>query len=507
MTRFARLPLGRKLGAVVLGVTGLALILALTLNTLFQMHGYRIDTLQKTQALAELMAASTAAALDFHDPQTASENLAALRLVPHIAWATVRDSDGALFASYGKLPPEIRAPGKTENPPLADGHEMSFSDLVVRRVIRSGGESSGQLILGCTLDGQWSILARQLAVSAPILLAALGMSTLLIRFFQRRITTPLQRLHGAMNAIADGKDYSERVRYAADDEIGALVGMFNAMLEEVEKRDQWLRSHRELLEQMVATRTHQLEAKRAELAVKNRRLAEEVRVRREAEMIREEVERINSHDLKSSLNLVIGYPELMLRMGGLSDEHRECLHRIEAAGYRMLDMIRHQLDLFKMEKGIYRLRPGRVDAVQLLCGLEDELRPLLLQRDVRMGMRLNGREVQGTEQLLLEGEEGLLCTMFRNLLVNGIEASRPGDAVEVHIRRGTRTRISIRNALPVPAPVRSRFFEKYVTHGKEDGTGLGTYSAALIARTHGATVTVRTGDRRGTVITVAFPAI
>ncbi|MGE4291528.1 MAG: CHASE sensor domain-containing protein [Desulfovibrio sp.] len=501
MTRFARMPLSRKLGAVVLGITGLTLVLALILNTLFQMHGYREDTLQKTQALAELMAASTAASLDFHDPQTATENLAALRLVPHVSWAEVRDSDGTTFAVYGNPPASLEFPGGN----LANGYEVTLSRLVVQRKIRSGEETTGELTLGCSLDGQWLILGRQLGVSVPILLATMGLSLLLVRFSQRRITFPLQRLHGAMKSIADGKDYSGRVRYAADDEIGALVGMFNAMLEEVEKRDQWLRSHRELLEQMVATRTHQLENKRAELAEKNRRLAEEVVVRREAEMIREEVERINRHDLKSSLNLVIGYPELMLRMGGLSEEHRECLHRIEAAGYRMLDMIRYQLDLFKMEKGIYRLRATRLDAVQLLCGLEDELRPLLLKQEVRLSMRLDGHEVLGTEQVLLHGEEGLLCTMFRNLLVNGIEASLPGDVVEIHLRHGTRTRISICNSQPVPDPVRKRFFEKYVTHGKKDGTGLGTYSAALIARTHGASITVRTGKQRGTVLTVAFP--
>lgn len=500
MSHFAKMPLSRKLGAAILGVTFLALLLALSLNTLSVMHGYRVEALQRARSLAELMAASTAAALDFHDPATADENLSALRLVPHVTWAAVYDADGVLFATYG-TPPETMIPAISGQ---AD-EEVRFSDLLVRRSILSGTEPSGALALGCSLDEQWHVLGRQLAVSVPILLATLGLSLLLARSFQRRITNPLHRLQGTMHSIADGKDYTERVQYAADDEIGALVAMFNAMLEEVEKRDQWLRSHRELLEHMVDRRTHQLEGKRRELAHKNQRLAEEVRERREAEMIREEVERINRHDLKSSLNLVIGYPELMLRMGGLTEGHRECLHRIEAAGYRMLDMIRYQLDLFKMEKGIYRLRATRLDVVQIFCGLEDELRPLLLQSGVRLCMRLDGHEVHGTEHFQLLGEEGLLCTMFRNLLVNGIEASRSGDEVEVHLRRGTRTRISIRNTLPVPESIRSRFFEKYVTHGKEDGTGLGTYSAALIARTHGAGITVRTGPRRGTVITVAFP--
>jgi signal transduction histidine kinase len=58
--------------------------------------------------------------------------------------------------------------------------------------------------------------------------------------------------------------------------------------------------------------------------------------------------------------------------------------------------------------------------------------------------------------------------------------------------------------MPVPAEIRERFFEKYVTHGKENGTGLGTYFAALIARTHGADITMNTGDETGTTLRITF---
>jgi two-component system, sensor histidine kinase and response regulator len=46
-------------------------------------------------------------------------------------------------------------------------------------------------------------------------------------------------------------------------------------------------------------------------------------------------------------------------------------------------------------------------------------------------------------------------------------------------------RIDIVNKGQVPAEFMDRFFEKYATSGKDRGTGLGTYSARLIARAHG----------------------
>jgi hypothetical protein len=45
--------------------------------------------------------------------------------------------------------------------------------------------------------------------------------------------------------------------------------------------------------------------------------------------------------------------------------------------------------------------------------------------------------------------------------------------------------VRVSNQGAVPPSVRSNFFEKYTTFGKKGGTGLGTYSAQLAARTMG----------------------
>ena len=46
----------------------------------------------------------------------------------------------------------------------------------------------------------------------------------------------------------------------------------------------------------------------------------------------------------------------------------------------------------------------------------------------------------------------------------------------------------------MPAAIRERFFDKYATAGKSDGTGLGTYSAWLMARIQGGSLAMHTGD-------------
>jgi len=77
--------------------------------------------------------------------------------------------------------------------------------------------------------------------------------------------------------------------------------------------------------------------------------------------------------------------------------------------------------------------------------------------------------------------------------------------VEVHPGGAVHT-VSIHNQGVVPEQVREDFFEKYATFGKRHGTGLGTYSARLIARTLGGDVTMDTSEAGGTTLTVTLPA-
>jgi signal transduction histidine kinase len=490
-------PLGRKLVAAILGTSLLALVLSFALNLISVVHSYEHDVAERARSLASLMASSLAVAVDFDDAGAAVEDLSSLALVPNVTGAAVYVNGGSLFASYGRTPPP---PREGED---ASGVEMHMSTLTVTRAVGSASPGTW-LVVSQSLEDQWSSLWHNLLIAVGILAIVFAVCIRVALFFRRRLADPLAELGSAVADISRSKDYSRRVEYRSEDEVGMLVAGFNAMLEKIAKRDAELRGHREFLEQMVDERTHQLERNRRELERKNLMLVAEIRRRTKAEMIREEVERINRHDLKSSLSLVIGYPELLLREGGLNSQQEKGIKRIRAAGYRMLDMIQNHLDMFKMEHGIYTLRRMKVDLVEVVCTLEEEFAPLLGSLGVTLDIELDGVDVVGAELFEIRGEEPLLRAMLRNLMQNAIEASRQGDTVAVRMESGVRQRISVYNPTPVPNEIRNRVFDKYVTFGKENGTGLGTYFAALIARTHGATIAMHTDDAAGTLMTVVF---
>lgn len=101
----------------------------------------------------------------------------------------------------------------------------------------------------------------------------------------------------------------------------------------------------------------------------------------------------------------------------------------------------------------------------------------------------------------------MLCySLFQNLIKNACEAAPPGTRVEVLLRDEAPLRILISNIGAVPVELRGRFFEKFATSGKAGGSGIGTYSAQLLARSQNGNISMATDDANNcTTLTVTLP--
>ncbi|MFU2208843.1 response regulator [Solidesulfovibrio sp. C21] len=243
----------------------------------------------------------------------------------------------------------------------------------------------------------------------------------------------------------------------------------------------------------------ELRAARETLARQNAALTE-------AAKLREDVDRIMRHDLKAPLTGIIGLPPLILNEGNLSDTQSMFVHLIEESGLKMLSMINQSLDLFKMERGTYVLRAESMDAAAVVRRLFVEMATVAGYKRNVLALTVAGRPDDGKMPVRLTAERLLFYTMLANCLKNALEASPEEGVVTVDLRPGDPAVITVTNQGVVPADMRGRFFTKYATSGKLDGTGLGTYSARLIAEAHGGTVRMETSDATGmTTITIILP--
>lgn len=234
---------------------------------------------------------------------------------------------------------------------------------------------------------------------------------------------------------------------------------------------------------------------------------EDISHQKNLERIKADVERIMRHDLKSPLNGIIGLPQVLLLEDNLTEEQREILGYIEQTGWKMLNMVNLSLDMFKMEMSNYEYQPQEVDLLAVIRELLADNQSKLKAAGLEVKVLLQGAFLEQGDSLLVKAEERLLYTMLANLLVNAVEASPQGQEIVLDISIEDRVLLSIANQGAVPQAVRKNFFAKYNTYGKEQGTGLGTYSAWLTAQTMGYELQLEVDDQQDlTRVWIYIPA-
>jgi two-component system sensor histidine kinase/response regulator len=225
----------------------------------------------------------------------------------------------------------------------------------------------------------------------------------------------------------------------------------------------------------------------------------------ESAKLREDVELMVRHDLKTPLNVVIGYPQILLRKEDLTEKGKGFVKTIEQAGYRMLKMINLSLDLFKMERGTYQVYPVPIDILQVLRKILADMSEINTAEILPIQVVVSGRPLKQEDTFIVSGEELLCYSMLSNLLKNALEASPAGEDILIKVDKKETVTISIHNKGTVPQEIHDQFFEKYTTFGKTTGTGLGTYSAKLIAETQQGTIGMVSSAVEGTIITIQMP--
>ncbi|THB71958.1 MAG: PAS domain S-box protein [Desulfovibrio sp.] len=239
---------------------------------------------------------------------------------------------------------------------------------------------------------------------------------------------------------------------------------------------------------------------------------EDITARKELERLKEDVDRIMRHDLKTPLNAVIGLPTLLVEDENLTKDQLEMVRIIEDSGRKMLGMIDLSLDMFHMETGNYIYRPAQVDALAVLRQLGEENRARLQGKDLGLRLRFQDREAAPEDSFWVWAEERLLYPLLGNVMTNAIEASPPGGRITVSFEEQVRSpdsgvqNITVANQGAVPQVIRKHFFQKYKTHGKSEGTGLGTYSAKLLADAMNYVMSMETSDNEDmTWISLCLP--
>ena len=101
---FADLAISRKLTLLFTLASGMALSVFASALWMYQSAAYRQALRHEMATLAETLADNSAAALAFHDAQSADETLALLRAEPRVSSACLYRNDNVRAAAYEQAP-------------------------------------------------------------------------------------------------------------------------------------------------------------------------------------------------------------------------------------------------------------------------------------------------------------------------------------------------------------------------------------------------------------------
>jgi signal transduction histidine kinase/PAS domain-containing protein len=246
-------------------------------------------------------------------------------------------------------------------------------------------------------------------------------------------------------------------------------------------------------------------ASRAALAVDNARLYREAQ---EATRAKSDLLAVISHDLRTPLNSIIGYAEL-LTMGvpePLSDGTKERVERMRAGAQQLLHLINQLLALARLDAGREKVTAEAVDLSELAREVAMVVEPLTLERKIGFQADLPPGPV------VVETDPGKVRQVLMNLAANAVKFTDDGGVVLRIGEDGDWVRIQVEDTGRGIAPEnRDRIFEPFWQVDDEErprdgGTGLGLSVVHRLVELMGGRISVESEVGVGSTFTVFLPA-
>ena len=297
------------------------------------------------------------------------------------------------------------------------------------------------------------------------LLLALGLTavlagSLLVFLISHTFTRPLENLVAGVRALEQG-DYAYPLQARGGDEVAELTGTFDRMRKNLQK------TQRELLD--------------AERLATIGRMASSI-----------------SHDLRHSLAAVMANAEFLCESHLTPEQREELYSEIRVAVDQMTDLIESLLEFSRTRES---LRPSYGDVRSAVDRAVQGVKAHPEFQRIRIRIAVEGSTEGWFDFKKLE--RALL-----NLLLNACEAVPPESGkIDIELKRnGENLKIRIADNGPgIAEAVRDRLFDPFVSHGKENGTGMGLTVVQKILQDHGGDIAVERTSAAGTAFCLSIP--
>lgn len=277
------------------------------------------------------------------------------------------------------------------------------------------------------------------------------------------ITVPLRRLRASMAAVAGG-DFvvPENLPYRRGDEVGDLARSFSSMAQQLAKLDQ----------------------------------------------MKAEFMSIATHELKTPINVIAGYTELIEE--GVYDEptprQKEALESVREQTVVLTRLVNQLLDISRLEAGGLTLEMNEVVIRDLFASVERSFGVLARRKGINFTVEVD----EGAPPVIRGDTDRLRDQVLGNLLTNALKFTPESGTVQVRAW-GAQDEVHFEvsdTGVGVPQDQLPLIFDKFYQVGaqaRSTGAGLGLAIAREIVEEHGGSIEATSSEDEGTTFHIVLP--
>ena len=307
-------------------------------------------------------------------------------------------------------------------------------------------------------------ISRAKNVSALAEIGALILAALIGFWLTRSIARPVRDLEHGMEAVASGNlGYKLPLSPSRRDEFGRLAASFEEMTKQLTELDK----------------------------------------------LKAEFVSVASHELKTPINVVQGYVQLLDEgvYGVLSEKQRGVMQTLEVQVQTLARLVRQLLDVSRFEAGGGKLDLRRMPLGPFLDQLERTFHVLAVQRSIRFEVN-RGDGIP--DEVTWDADR--MNEVLGNLLSNAFKFTPQGGEVDLSVESAHGAlQIEVRDSgAGIPPEQVPHIFDKFFqadnqVEGSVKGTGLGLAIAKSIVEAHGGTIQCDSTPGVGTTFTITLP--
>ncbi|MBW4594993.1 MAG: response regulator [Brasilonema angustatum HA4187-MV1] len=253
--------------------------------------------------------------------------------------------------------------------------------------------------------------------------------------------------------------------------------------------------------ELLIRQKQELEVQRQHIELQNLRLIE-------ASHLKSQFLATISHELRTPMNVIIGFSQLLLRpkFGQLTHQQKDMLERILSNAKHLLMLLNQVIDFSKLERGRLDFKPEIFDLSKVVNATVEEIRSLAEEKNLSLLIQMD------LQNSLMFNDPTRIRQILTNLLSNAIKFTESGSiAVEVKELPELRVEIAVHDTgIGIASADLQKIFEPFrqvdqsITR-KYSGTGVGLPIIKALLQTMGGNISVESQLNNHSVFRIQLP--